>query len=345
MARRFLTNIDMGKNEIQNVVIHKLATAPGSPADGQIYYNTSDNRYYLYNGTLWKDVTGRLDNILSGTTALTVADNGDGTLTISIANANSSNAGLMSTGHYDDLTNATDAATPDTLVKRDANGDASFNEISIASGTVTNAPVNPTDIVNKGYVDNLVASGVNIVGTIDCSTNPDYPSAAGAGEAYHVSVAGRIGGGSGPLVEVGDLIVAVAASAGGDHATVGSDWIIMQTNVDAATETTAGIIRIATTAEVNAGTNDETAVTPSKMAAYVASLISGGKYAADVGDGVATAISVSHALGSSDVIVQVRDTTTLEVVEPDISITDANTVTLGFTNAPASNAFRVTIQA
>jgi len=68
-------------------------------------------------------------------------------------------------------------------------------------------------------------------GTIDCSTNPNYP-AADAGNTYLVSVAGRIGGASGPAVEVGDMLVCcVDSSASGDHATVGANWTILQSIV------------------------------------------------------------------------------------------------------------------
>jgi hypothetical protein len=69
-------------------------------------------------------------------------------------------------------------------------------------------------------------------GVQDCSANPNYP-AASAGHVYKVSVAGKIGGASGPNVEAGDtLICNVDSSASGDHATVGSNWSIIQTNVD-----------------------------------------------------------------------------------------------------------------
>lgn len=344
MAKRFLTSIDLSKNEIQNVVIHKLATAPASPNEGQIYYNTSEGRYYLRQSSTWKDVSGRIDDILTTTNAITITDNGDGTLSIDIANANGSNAGLMSSTDKNKLDNATANNTADTLVKRDSNGDVVVNELTAENIVINQTPTLANHAATKGYVDNLVAAGVSIKGVIDASTNPDYPAATNVGDAYHISVGGRIGGGSGPLVEQGDMIVAVAVNAGGDHATVGDDWIIMQTNVDIATETTAGIIRISTQPEVDAGLDDSSAVTPLKMATYVAALITAGKYSADIGNGSATSIAVSHALGTEDVSVQIRDTVSKELVESDVQITDSNTVTIGFAVAPSTNAYRVVIQ-
>lgn len=68
------------------------------------------------------------------------------------------------------------------------------------------------------------------------------------------------------------------------------------------------------------------------------------KYAQNVGTGAATSIACTHSLGTRDVQVQVHDATTFETIECDVVRTDVNTVTLSFAVAPASNAYRVTIQ-
>lgn len=100
----------------------------------------------------------------------------------------------------------------------------------------------------KAYADGLLDANnaFKYKGVIDCSTNPNYP-AANAGDTYKVSVAGKIGGASGVVVEVGDTVTClVDASGSGNQATVGANWIIVQTNIDGAVvgpaSSTAGAI-------------------------------------------------------------------------------------------------------
>lgn len=95
-----------------------------------------------------------------------------------------------------------------------------------------------TQKATKAYVDSVVTGGATDVmifkGVVDCSANPNYP-AADAGNLYKISVAGKIGGASGPSVEVGDTVYCITDStASGDYATVGANWVISQVNVDGA---------------------------------------------------------------------------------------------------------------
>ena len=53
MAKTFLTSVNLAQNELQNAVLHSLATAPSTPKDGQIYYNSSTKRPMYWNNTAW----------------------------------------------------------------------------------------------------------------------------------------------------------------------------------------------------------------------------------------------------------------------------------------------------
>lgn len=58
---RYLSNIDLNKNELQNARIQNLATAPNNPVVGQIYFNTIDKTGYIYDGTEWRDIAQIVD--------------------------------------------------------------------------------------------------------------------------------------------------------------------------------------------------------------------------------------------------------------------------------------------
>lgn len=60
MATRRLTALDLTQQELRNARIQNLASAPGTPVAGQLYFDTtvSPNRLYYYNGSAWVAADG-----------------------------------------------------------------------------------------------------------------------------------------------------------------------------------------------------------------------------------------------------------------------------------------------
>ena len=177
MAKKFLTHIDLSKNELQNAVIQRLSADPGSPVEGQIYYNTTTDRLRTYDGAAWYEY----GNIVNGVTQ-SANSGASGRIKVS-AGADktiadySGSAGLLKTtdanGTLATATPGTDYVTgssTNTFTNKtfDANGTgnsianletADFaanvidNDAALAANSATRLP---TQQAVKSYVDNAV---------------------------------------------------------------------------------------------------------------------------------------------------------------------------------------------
>lgn len=146
---KFLTHIDLSKNQLQNAVVHPLGTAPLGGVEGQIYYNSTigDKKLYIYNGATWTPV-GDITSVVSTTPQLTVTSgtSGDVSLAIDIA-SNISNGG-------------TGLATAD-LVYDYIDGLSIVKSLIAGNGITVSSATGDVTVSHAGTssVSNLVGSG------------------------------------------------------------------------------------------------------------------------------------------------------------------------------------------
>ena len=57
--KKWVVDLDMGQNEVQNAVEQNLASAPSPAKEGQHYWDTSSKKWYIYDGSNWVDATGQ----------------------------------------------------------------------------------------------------------------------------------------------------------------------------------------------------------------------------------------------------------------------------------------------
>jgi hypothetical protein len=173
MARKFLTPIDLNKNELQNVALQNLASDPSTPATGQIYFNTGGT-LKLYNGTAWQTIT-------TGTiSTLTFNNSGSG-----VASGSTYNGGTAVTLSYNSLGAAPTASptfTGTITTPLTTAGIVLTNGSGVLSSTAT---------IADSYLATISTAG-KVLNTATTATNANTASAIVARDASGNFAAGTI---------------------------------------------------------------------------------------------------------------------------------------------------------
>jgi len=109
---KFLANLDLQKNELQNAKIQNLATAPSTPVEGQIYYDTALDALRVYANGAWASLSTGAGTVTAVTGTGAISSTGGTTPEISIADGTTSVKGAVQLEDSTSSTSTTKAATP-----------------------------------------------------------------------------------------------------------------------------------------------------------------------------------------------------------------------------------------
>lgn len=381
MAINFLNNVDYNKNQLLNPRIQNEVNdgAAGTPTEGQLYYNTTDNELKVGIEVIPATVppTYQWSKVSQDTYQFTLSDNANPVITGAIASGDNvkiaatqdltsnltgqaSVSKLLTIGlkvdggagienNYIVNQGSATAAADDTIPFSDYtnNVDPVLDTYVVKKTTFGTIPVESLTLV-KNYIDSAVVGGLIYQGGYDADNNtPDLtitPNSILKGWTYTVTVEGTF---YGEQLRVGDVLISEV-----NNPAALADWTTVQNNIDIATAgTDAGVGSPAAVIGISRYDKDDFTVSPTGFVQLNATSFSG-----LIGNNSATSINlqntgaiapnINHSLGddSSSFMIQLVDVEFGETVYADVTRGASGLVTIDFAVAPAIDGIRVLIQ-
>lgn len=311
MAHNFAGNINLNKNELQNARIQNLSTTPSGPVTGQIFYNTTDNYLYVWDGTAFRQLM-----TLTQALALRLDQFAAPTAAVSMGGQRITNVATP--------TGANDAANKGYV-------DAAINGIKWkdAVRVATTANITLSGLQTVDNVTLVAGDRVAVISQTNGAQNGIYVVASGAWTraADADSGAEMVG-------------MAFFVSEGTSN---GNKVYVCTTDAPITPDTTPLAF-----AQTNAGGTSYaqgTGITITGNTISVDFSVVVRKFTGQIGNGSLTSITVTHNLNTKAVQVSLRKVSNDEFWIPDWSAPTVNTISLSFGTAPTTNEFEVVVQA
>jgi len=323
---KFLNNIDLNRNQILNAVIQNLATPPSNPVKGLIYFNTTDNKYYGYDGSRWVELG------LSG------GPYGDMFKSV----YDTDNDGIVDKAErIDDGTySATAQDIKDAVDKRHTHSNKALLD------TYTQTEADLADAVAKKHAQNTDTGTSSQTFQIG-SSGPKLKNNSGELQVRNSADTDYAD------LRVKNLYVeGTTTTINANEVNIGDNIIKLNADITSSDQNSDGGIEIKrlTTggAEGNASIYFDEASdiwklkdgAPESLQTFAIAR----KYVATIGDGTNTTYTITHNMNTRDVTVTIRETNSpYGVVLADVECTTTNSITVRFATAPSTNQYTVVI--